>query len=32
MERPSFRPLLPLIALLATVWIAASAFLAAQLF
>jgi hypothetical protein len=32
MERPSFRPLLPLIALLATVWIGASAFLAAQLF
>jgi hypothetical protein len=32
MERPSFRPLLPLIVLLAAVWIGASAFLAAQLF
>jgi hypothetical protein len=32
MERPSFRPLIPLIAVLATVWLVASAFLAAQLF
>jgi hypothetical protein len=32
MERPSMRPLLPIVLLLATVWLGASAFLAAQLF
>jgi hypothetical protein len=32
MERPSMRPLLPIIALLATVWLGVSVSLAAQLF
>jgi len=32
MERRSMRPLLPIILLLVTVWLGASAFLAAQLF
>jgi hypothetical protein len=32
MERTSFRPLLPLVALLAAVWLGASTFLVAQLF
>jgi hypothetical protein len=32
MERPSLRPLLPLILVLGSIWLGASAFLAAQLF
>jgi len=32
MERPSFRPLLPLVALLAAVWAGTSMFVVAQLF
>jgi hypothetical protein len=32
MERPSLRPLLPIVVLLATVWLGVSAFLAVQLF